>query len=151
MIRYGLGGRYMKKTNNFQITQQRCILTTDPLLMAILLLYLVVPAFWVVMLSTDLVYTFILLKNRTILMLSIAQQGTQVVVAYRDPDEARHLKVTGDLGQIVPLEFDLRNKEQLRECVRHSDIVYNLIGRDYETKQVEEKVGQGVRRVLTAL
>ncbi|KAG0754539.1 hypothetical protein G6F62_010083 [Rhizopus arrhizus] len=74
----------------------------------------------------------------------LAQQGTQVVVAYRDPDEARHLKVTGDLGQIVPLEFDLRNKEQLRECVRHSDIVYNLIGRDYETKQVEEKVGQGV-------
>ncbi|KAG0789356.1 hypothetical protein G6F22_006733 [Rhizopus arrhizus] len=64
----------------------------------------------------------------------LAQQGTQVVVAYRDPDEARHLKVTGDLGQIVPLEFDLRNKEQLAECVRHSDIVYNLIGRDYETK-----------------
>ena len=145
MIRYGLGGRYMKKINSFQITQRRCILTTDPLLMAILLLYLVVPAFWVVMLSTDLVYTFILLKNRTILMLSIAQQGTQVVVAYRDPDEARHLKVTGDLGQIVPLEFDLRNKEQLTECVRHSDIVYNLIGRDYETKQVEEKGGQGVR------
>jgi NADH dehydrogenase (ubiquinone) 1 alpha subcomplex subunit 9 len=81
----------------------------------------------------------------------LAQQGTQVVVAYRDPDEARHLKVTGDLGQIVPLEFDLRNKEQLTECVRHSDIVYNLIGRDYETKQVEEKGGQGVRRVLTAL
>jgi NADH dehydrogenase (ubiquinone) 1 alpha subcomplex subunit 9 len=87
----------------------------------------------------------------TILIFSIAQQGTQVVVAYRDPDEARHLKVTGDLGQIVPLEFDLRNKEQLTECVRHSDIVYNLIGRDYETKQVEEKGGQGVRRVLTAL
>ncbi|CAO3694296.1 unnamed protein product [Rhizopus stolonifer] len=41
----------------------------------------------------------------------LAQQGTQVVVAYRDPDEARHLR-----------------------CVRHSDIVYNLIGRDYETK-----------------
>ncbi|KAG1469888.1 hypothetical protein G6F56_002995 [Rhizopus delemar] len=64
----------------------------------------------------------------------LAQQGTQVVVAYRDPDEARHLKVTGDLGQIIPLEFDLRNKDQLTECVRHSDIVYNLIGRDYETK-----------------
>ncbi|KAI8970396.1 hypothetical protein BDF20DRAFT_891006 [Mycotypha africana] len=64
----------------------------------------------------------------------LARQGTQVVVPYRDPDEARHLKVTGDLGQIIPLEFDLRNKEQLRECVRHSDIVYNLVGRDYETK-----------------
>lgn len=64
----------------------------------------------------------------------LAQEGTQVVVAYRDPDEARHLKVSGDLGQVIPLEFDLKNKEQLVECVRHSDIVYNLIGRDYETK-----------------
>ncbi|KAI8989602.1 hypothetical protein BDB01DRAFT_848755 [Pilobolus umbonatus] len=64
----------------------------------------------------------------------LAKQGTQVVVAFRDPDEARHLKVTGDLGQIIPLEFDLRNRKQLTECVRHSDIVYNLIGRDYETK-----------------
>ncbi|KAI8886981.1 NAD(P)-binding protein [Backusella circina FSU 941] len=64
----------------------------------------------------------------------LAQQGTQVVVAYRDPDEARHLKVTGDLGQIIPLEFDLKNKESLNECLRHSDIVYNLVGRDYETK-----------------
>lgn len=32
-----------------------------------------------------------------------AKQGTQVVVAYRDPDEARHLKVCGDLGQVIPL------------------------------------------------
>ncbi|KAI9302231.1 hypothetical protein BJ944DRAFT_242564 [Cunninghamella echinulata] len=64
----------------------------------------------------------------------LARLGTQVVVANRDPDEARPLKVTGDLGQIIPLEFDLRNKDQIRECVRHSDIVINLIGRDYETK-----------------
>jgi NADH dehydrogenase (ubiquinone) 1 alpha subcomplex subunit 9 len=65
-----------------------------------------------------------------------AQQGTQVVVPFRDADEARHLRVTGDLGQIIPLEFDLKNRETINECVRHSDIVYNLIGRDYETKYV---------------
>ncbi|KAI7903935.1 uncharacterized protein BX663DRAFT_470943 [Cokeromyces recurvatus] len=64
----------------------------------------------------------------------LAKQGTQVVIPFRDSDEARHLKVTGDLGQIAPLEFDLRDKEQLSQCIRHSDIVYNLIGRDYETK-----------------
>ncbi|CAM0136375.1 Protein-lysine N-methyltransferase efm5 [Umbelopsis sp. WA50703] len=64
----------------------------------------------------------------------LAQQGTQVVVPFRDADEARHLRVTGDLGQIIPLEFDLKNRETINECVRHSDIVYNLIGRDYETK-----------------
>ena len=32
-----------------------------------------------------------------------AKAGTQVVIPYRDEDEKRHLKVTGDLGQIVPL------------------------------------------------
>ena len=31
-------------------------------------------------------------------------------------------------------EWDIRNEEQIAECVRHSDIVYNLVGRDYETK-----------------
>jgi len=38
------------------------------------------------------------------------------------------------LGQIVSLEWDIRNEHQIAECVRHSDIVYNLVGRDYETK-----------------
>ena len=30
----------------------------------------------------------------------------------------------------------MRNDTQIEECVRHSDIVYNLVGRDYETKRV---------------
>lgn len=33
-------------------------------------------------------------------------------------------------------EYDLRNTESLEECVRHSDIVFNLVGRDYPTKCV---------------
>lgn len=32
------------------------------------------------------------------------------------------------------MEFDLRNRQSIEESVKHSDIVYNLIGRDYETK-----------------
>jgi len=63
-----------------------------------------------------------------------AKQGTQVVVPYREEDRKRHLRVMGDLGQIVPLEFDPRNEGMIEECVRHSHIVYNLVGRDYETK-----------------
>lgn len=31
-------------------------------------------------------------------------------------------------------EWDLRNDEQIEECMRHSDVVYNLVGRNYETK-----------------
>lgn len=64
----------------------------------------------------------------------LAKQGTNVVVPYRDEDEKRHLKVTGDLGQVVPLEFDLRDRTKIEECLRHSDIVYNLVGREWETK-----------------
>lgn len=33
----------------------------------------------------------------------LAKAGTQVVVPYRDEDSKRHLRVMGDLGQIVPL------------------------------------------------
>ncbi|PWN40506.1 putative NADH2 dehydrogenase 40K chain [Ceraceosorus guamensis] len=64
----------------------------------------------------------------------LAQKGTQVIVPYRDEDEKRHLKVMGDLGQIVPLEWDIRSDEQIEECLRHSDVVFNLTGRNYETK-----------------
>lgn len=64
----------------------------------------------------------------------LAKAGTQVIVPYREEDEKRHLKVTGDLGQVVPLEWDIRNEQQIAECVRHSDIVYNLVGREYPTK-----------------
>lgn len=31
-------------------------------------------------------------------------------------------------------EFDLRNTQSIEESVRHSDVVYNLIGRNYPTK-----------------
>ncbi|WFD25964.1 Protein-lysine N-methyltransferase efm5 [Malassezia nana] len=64
----------------------------------------------------------------------LAKKGTQVVVPYRDEDEKRHLKVVGDLGQVVPLEWDLRNDHQIQECLRHSDTVFNLMGRNYNTK-----------------
>ncbi|QRW00016.1 NAD(P)H-binding family protein [Ceratobasidium sp. AG-Ba] len=71
------------------------------------------------------------------LVSKLAKSGTQVVIPYRDEDEKRHLKVLGDLGQIVPLEWDLRHEDQIAECMKHSDIVYNLVGRDYETKNFD--------------
>lgn len=71
---------------------------------------------------------------------------------FREEMGKRHLKVTGDLGRVVfmvslPMaffvrsssddsaqEYDLRNTASLEESVRHSDVVYNLVGRDYPTK-----------------
>lgn len=31
-------------------------------------------------------------------------------------------------------EYDLRNTQSIEESVRHSDVVYNLVGRQYPTK-----------------
>lgn len=64
----------------------------------------------------------------------LGRKGTQVVVPYRDEDTKRSLRVAGDLGQIVPLEVNLRRDDQILEAVRHSDVVYNLVGRWWETK-----------------
>lgn len=50
-------------------------------------------------------------------------------------------------------EFDLRNIASIEESVRHSDIVYNLIGRDYSTKNfdLEDVHVEGTRRITDAV
>ena len=45
------------------------------------------------------------------------------------------------LGQ----EWDLRRPDQIEECLRHSDTVYNLVGRDYETKYVNPPLPSPLR------
>ncbi|KAJ1543069.1 39kDa subunit of ndufa9, NADH:ubiquinone oxidoreductase [Nowakowskiella sp. JEL0078] len=79
--------------------------------------------------------------------------GTQIVLPHRgNIEDIRHLKVMGDLGQLSPLRFDLRDEQSLIECIRHSDIVYNLIGRDYQTKNFTfEKVHVDGSRQLAKL
>ncbi|RMD40378.1 hypothetical protein DV735_g4744, partial [Chaetothyriales sp. CBS 134920] len=64
----------------------------------------------------------------------LARRGCNVVVPYREEMTKRHLKPTGDLGRVSFIEFDLRNTASIEESVRHSDIVVNLIGRTYPTK-----------------
>ncbi|ORY77678.1 hypothetical protein BCR37DRAFT_119293 [Protomyces lactucae-debilis] len=86
------------------------------------------------------------------LVAQLAKQGTTVVVPFRDDFSKRHLKVNGDLGQVVMMEFDLRNRKSVEDSVKHSDVVYNLIGRDWETKNwtFEQLHGQGTERIAEA-
>lgn len=65
----------------------------------------------------------------------------------------RHLKVSGDLGKIIFMEYDLRNTKSLEESVRHSDVVYNLVGRMYPTKNfdLEDVHVEGVERIAEAV
>ncbi|KAF3059506.1 NADH-ubiquinone oxidoreductase 40 kDa subunit, mitochondrial [Daldinia childiae] len=82
----------------------------------------------------------------------LARQGCQVII----PSEKmakRHLKVTGDLGRVIFLEYDLYNTESIEASVRHSDIVYNLVGRNYPTKNysLEDVHVEGTERIAEAV
>ncbi|KAI5863592.1 NAD(P)-binding protein [Durotheca rogersii] len=83
----------------------------------------------------------------------LARQGCQVVIPYREEMAKRHLKVTGDLGRVHFIEYDLRNTESIEASVRHSDIVYNLIGRNYPTKNftLEDVHIEGTERICEAV
>lgn len=47
----------------------------------------------------------------------------------------RYLKVCGDLGQILYTPFNLKDEDSLEKAMKYSNVVINLIGRDYETKE----------------
>lgn len=64
----------------------------------------------------------------------LARHGTTTIVPFRDDMKKRFLKVTGDLGVVNFVEFDARNLASIQESVAHSDIVFNCIGTDYNTK-----------------
>jgi uncharacterized protein YbjT (DUF2867 family) len=62
----------------------------------------------------------------------LAQNGHRVRVAVRRPDLAGHLRTLGTVGQIVPMQANLRNMASIQRAVAGADIVINLIGIGYE-------------------
>jgi NADH dehydrogenase (ubiquinone) 1 alpha subcomplex subunit 9 len=74
-------------------------------------------------------------------------------VPFREDMAKRHLKVAGDLARVIFIEMDLRNTTSIEESVRHSDIVYNLISRDYPTKNfdLEDLHVAGTERIVEAV
>jgi len=83
----------------------------------------------------------------------LGRSGTQVVVPWRgDGLNYRHLKLMGDLGQIVPMEWDLREESSIRSAMIHSDVVINLVGKHFETRnysftQVHEEGAATIARI----
>uniref|UniRef100_UPI00398EC308 NADH dehydrogenase [ubiquinone] 1 alpha subcomplex subunit 9, mitochondrial n=1 Tax=Pristiophorus japonicus TaxID=55135 RepID=UPI00398EC308 len=60
--------------------------------------------------------------------------GSQVVIPYRcDQYDINHLKPMGDLGQLTFLDWNPRDKDSTRRAVEHSNVVINLVGREWET------------------
>ncbi|XP_042902005.1 NADH dehydrogenase [ubiquinone] 1 alpha subcomplex subunit 9, mitochondrial isoform X2 [Parasteatoda tepidariorum] len=70
----------------------------------------------------------------------LGKMGTQVVIPYRtDPYNILRLKLCGDLGQILFTPFFLKDEASIAKAMKYSDIVINLIGRDYETPNFKYK------------
>ncbi|MDP6258986.1 MAG: complex I NDUFA9 subunit family protein [Rhodospirillales bacterium] len=58
----------------------------------------------------------------------LTADGATVRVAVRDPEDARYLKIMGDVGQIVPFAADVRNEATLAAAVEGAESVVNLVG-----------------------
>lgn len=66
---------------------------------------------------------------------ALGRIGSTVVVPYRgDELSARHLKPMGDLGQIIPTPFELRDDDSVRRALSRSTVVVNLIGNLFPTR-----------------
>lgn len=58
----------------------------------------------------------------------LAAKGHRIRVAVRDPEAAMFLKPAGDVGQVVPIQANLRHKGSIQRAVAGADIVINSVG-----------------------
>ncbi|KAL3517748.1 hypothetical protein ACH5RR_020337 [Cinchona calisaya] len=69
------------------------------------------------------------------LVQQLAKMGSQVLVPFRGSEDShRHLKLMGDLGQIVPMKYNPRDENSIKAVMAKANVVINLIGREYETR-----------------
>lgn len=71
----------------------------------------------------------------------LAQAGYRIRVATRRPDLSGHLRVLGSVGQILPIQANVRNMESVEHAVKGATIVINLVGiKSQSGKQTFENV-----------
>ena len=82
----------------------------------------------------------------------LAKQGYLVRAAVRDPSGASFLKPMGDVGQVTPVQANVRNKESIIKVIDGADGVINLVGIFRQTgKQRFDSVHcQGAKNVAQA-
>ncbi|KKB07899.1 complex I NDUFA9 subunit family protein [Devosia chinhatensis] len=62
----------------------------------------------------------------------LARQGYRIRVAVRRPDLAGKTRIFGNVGQVMPIQANLRNADSVRRAVEGADIVINLVGVGHE-------------------
>jgi NADH dehydrogenase (ubiquinone) 1 alpha subcomplex subunit 9 len=59
----------------------------------------------------------------------------QLILPYRgDNYDTLRLMLVGDLGQVLFVPYDLRDEESIYKAIQYSNVVINLVGRDWETR-----------------
>lgn len=59
---------------------------------------------------------------------ALARRGFRIRAAVRRPDLAGHLQPMGGVGQIQPVQANLRYPDSIDRCVAGADVVVNLVG-----------------------
>ncbi|KAL1550103.1 NADH dehydrogenase [ubiquinone] 1 alpha subcomplex subunit 9, mitochondrial-like [Salvia divinorum] len=87
------------------------------------------------------------------LVQQLAKMGSQVLVPFRGPEDSqRHLKLMGDLGQIVPMKYNPRDESSIKAVMAKANVVINLIGREYETRNFSfEEVNHHMAEMLAVI
>jgi uncharacterized protein YbjT (DUF2867 family) len=62
----------------------------------------------------------------------LARKGYRIRVAVRRPDLAGHVRPLGGVGQIMPIQANIRSPESVARAVHGAGIVVNLVGLRYE-------------------
>jgi NADH dehydrogenase len=88
----------------------------------------------------------------TQLVQELARRGYRIRVAVRRPDLAGHVRPLGNVGQIQPIQANLRNADSVQRAVRGADIVINLVGIRFERGRQQFRAVQtaGARNVAEA-
>lgn len=83
----------------------------------------------------------------------LAKMGSQVLVPFRgSEDSPRHLKLMGDLGQIVPMKYNPRDENSIKAAMAKANVVLNLIGREFETRNYSfEEVNHAMAEQLAVI
>ncbi|PYE87605.1 complex I NDUFA9 subunit family protein [Phyllobacterium leguminum] len=83
---------------------------------------------------------------------SLAQRGYRVRVAVRRPTLAPYLQPLGNMGQIQPVQANLRYPQSIEPALRGADHVINLVGIAFETggQRFDPVQVEGARAVAEA-
>uniref|UniRef100_UPI00358E81C9 NADH dehydrogenase [ubiquinone] 1 alpha subcomplex subunit 9, mitochondrial n=1 Tax=Myxine glutinosa TaxID=7769 RepID=UPI00358E81C9 len=83
----------------------------------------------------------------------LGHEGNQVIIPYRgDSYDTAHLQPMGDLGQLIFREWYAWDEDSIRNSVKNSNVVINLVGREWESNNfsyddVFVKIPQNLARI----